>query len=323
MTGKHNIKVNNNKFTYTLTINRNITIIKGDSATGKSTLLQLIDDYYRTKGRGDVQIMSDVPLYVLNDPNMWKSNLSEIRGSIVFIDEELADVYKSKDFASFIKNTDNYYVIITRENLYMLPYGIDEIYYMKESGKYFDAKHVYNELHRVYSRNRFSGKITPSKIVIEDSNSGYQFFVHAFPNGSERCVSAGGNANVTGTVMDNSSDMTLAIVDSAAFGAYMSEFDEYTGKNEQIALYAPESFEYIILSSGIVKIKDLHRIINDTYNYVESSRFFSWENFFTFVITEATKNTPLQYNKSKLNPYYISGKAFQDIISTMHIIDFS
>lgn len=171
MTGKYDIKVSNNKFTYTLTISRNITIIKGDSATGKSTLIQLIDDYYRTKGRGDVQVVSDVPLYVLGDPNLWKVSLSQIPASIVFIDEELAEVYKSGDFASFIKNTEHYYVIVTRENLYMLPYSIDEIYYMKESGKYIDAKHVYNELHRVYSRNSFPGKITPAKVVIEDSNS--------------------------------------------------------------------------------------------------------------------------------------------------------
>lgn len=274
MTGKYDIKVSNNKFTYTLTISRNITIIKGDSATGKSTLIQLIDDYYRTKGRGDVQIVSDIPLYVLSDPNLWKVSLSQIPASIVFIDEELAEVYKSGDFASFIKNTEHYYVIVTRENLYMLPYSIDEIYYMKESGEYIDAKHVYNELHRVYSRNNFPGKITPSKVVIEDSNSGYQFFVHAFHNGRERCVSAGGNANVTETVMENLSDLTLAIVDSAAFGAYMSEFDEYVEKNEQLALYAPESFEYLILDSGIVKMKDLRKMIDQPNDYVESNRLF-------------------------------------------------
>ena len=274
MTGKYDIKVSNNKFTYTLTISRNITIIKGDSAAGKSTLIQLIDDFYRTKGRGDVQIVSDIPLYVLSDPNLWKTSLTQIPASIVFIDEELAEVYKSGDFASFIKNTEHYYVIVIRENLYMLPYSIDEIYYMKESGKYIDAKHVYNELHRVYSRNNFPGKITPSKVVIEDSNSGYQFFVHAFHNGSERCVSAGGNANVTESVMENLSDLTLAIVDSAAFGAYMSEFDEYVEKNEQFALYAPESFEYLILDSGIVKMKDLRKMIDQPNDYVESNRFF-------------------------------------------------
>ena len=46
MRGKYSITVKNNILCYRFEIRRNITIIKGDSATGKTTLIDMIRDYY-------------------------------------------------------------------------------------------------------------------------------------------------------------------------------------------------------------------------------------------------------------------------------------
>lgn len=43
MKGKHSVFVQNNRLRYEFTISRNITIIRGDSATGKTTLLDLLN----------------------------------------------------------------------------------------------------------------------------------------------------------------------------------------------------------------------------------------------------------------------------------------
>lgn len=45
MIGAHTIKINDNRVKYEFTIKRNITIIRGGSATGKTTLLQMLDNY--------------------------------------------------------------------------------------------------------------------------------------------------------------------------------------------------------------------------------------------------------------------------------------
>ena len=45
MTGKYDIEVYNKRVHYHLTIKRNITVIRGDSATGKTELLRMISDY--------------------------------------------------------------------------------------------------------------------------------------------------------------------------------------------------------------------------------------------------------------------------------------
>lgn len=43
MKGKYSVFVQNNRLRYEFTISRNITIIRGDSATGKTTLLDLLN----------------------------------------------------------------------------------------------------------------------------------------------------------------------------------------------------------------------------------------------------------------------------------------
>ena len=47
MNGKYTIEVSNKKVTYRLEIKRNITIIQGDSGTGKTTLFRMINEYNR------------------------------------------------------------------------------------------------------------------------------------------------------------------------------------------------------------------------------------------------------------------------------------
>ena len=46
MTGSYEIVVSNVKVRYEFTIRRNITVVKGDSATGKTTLVEMIREHY-------------------------------------------------------------------------------------------------------------------------------------------------------------------------------------------------------------------------------------------------------------------------------------
>ena len=45
MKGKYRVSVQNKKIKYDFEIRRNITIIRGDSATGKTTLIDMIREY--------------------------------------------------------------------------------------------------------------------------------------------------------------------------------------------------------------------------------------------------------------------------------------
>ena len=69
----------------------------------------------------------------------------------------------------------------------------------------------------------------------------------------------------------------------------------------KIALYLPESFEWLILNAGIFDDSELKAILNDPSEYVDSKEFFSWERFFTDLLVKKSHGTYLQYNKRSLN----------------------
>ena len=154
MNGRHKIIVQNRKVRFSFEIDHNINIIRGNSATGKTTLISMISDHNNDALSSGVQLTCDKNCVALtglsNNPNRyWKNELKNIKDSIVFIDEGEAYV-SSEEFAAFIQNTDNYYVIATRNNLYNLLYSVDAIYEVKYSGKYGKLKRAYNNLKRIY-----------------------------------------------------------------------------------------------------------------------------------------------------------------------------
>lgn len=109
----------------------------------------------------------------------WQVLINNFKDSIVFIDEGNKFVH-SREFARALQNSDNYYVIITRENLVNLPYSVTEIYGIRESGKYAGLKQTYNEFYRIYAGAEIALKNDASTVLVEDSNSGFQFFKVTF-----------------------------------------------------------------------------------------------------------------------------------------------
>ena len=155
MKGKHHIIIESARLKYEFDIKRNITIIQGDSATGKTTLIDLLSDYQNGKENSPVRIESDVPCEVFAGAgDRWRAVLELITDSIVFIDEENHFI-RQKEFAETVRNSTNYYVLITREALPALPYSIHEIYGIRTSGKYHFPEKVYHEFYPIY------GELTP------------------------------------------------------------------------------------------------------------------------------------------------------------------
>ena len=169
-----------------------------------------------------------------------------------------------------IRESDNYFVLITRENLYNLPYSADEIYGLHESGKYNDTRKVYQQMYHIYSiEEKFP--IEPEKII----------------------------------------------ADGAAIGPEMNRLYKETLKKKNIHLYLPESFEWLILSSGLISDKDIKTMLEEPENYIDSTEYFSWERFFTKLLVTRTEETYLKYSKSKLNSNYLHEKNKERIVNMM------
>ena len=318
MRGKHRVIVSTKRLKYDFEIRRNLTIIRGDSATGKTTLVDMIQEYVNNPTGSPVELICDKKCYVLEGA-LWKGQLAEITDSIVFIDEG-NDFIKTEEFAGEIQKTDNYYVIVTRESLPALPYSVEEIYGIRTSGKYGTLKQSYHEFYRIYGTLTHEKDVTPELVITEDSNSGYQFFNHVCRENHLRCETMNGKSNVFHYLREHKSERMLVIADGAAFGSEIDRVLRLIEGCENVALYLPESFEWLILSAGILKNNHVTEILDAPYDYVDSEEFFSWERFFTSVLIDETKDTYLAYMKKKLNPAYLQDVIKETILNKMEKI---
>lgn len=87
MKGKHRIIVQNNRLHYEFEIKRNITIIQGDSATGKTTLINMLRQAESLGASSGIDVVCGVPCRILEGQS-WKLILENSSGNIFFIDEE-------------------------------------------------------------------------------------------------------------------------------------------------------------------------------------------------------------------------------------------
>ncbi len=312
MKGKHSITVGNNILQYKFEICRNITIIKGDSATGKTTLVELIQEYYENGEQSGITLQCDKECVVL-EGRQWKVLLQTIQDSIVFIDEGNSFV-ATDDFADAVKHSDNYYVIVTRESLPALPYSVDEIYGIKSSGKYGTLQKTYQEFYRIYDRPERAEHFCPETVIVEDSNAGYEFFAYIGKEKGWKAVSAKGKSNVFKVLNQYGEDRVLVIADGAAFGPEMDRVVKRLASKKNAVLYLPESFEWLILKSGVVRERKIVTVLENPSEYIESERYMSWEQFFTAFLVEKTSDSYLQYAKGKLNPSYKNEKIADKIV---------
>ena len=324
MKGMHHIVIQNKRIRFAFSIKRNITIIRGDSATGKTTLFSMIEEYGNLGKDSGVQIQCDKACVALSG-KYWQETLENIHDSIVFVDED-SKFLKTKDFAKRIRNSNNYYVLITRENLPALPYSVEEIYGIHCSGKYMDTRQVYNLFYKIYSETN-PGKLLVKSLVTEDSQAGFTFFSQVAMTKGICCESADGKSNILGILqkrlLNKEQKETLVIADGAAFGPEMAHISQLLRGNNSIKLYLPESFEWLLLYADILNKPSIRKKLEEAEKYIESEKYFSWERYFTDLLMEETKDSPYPYDKSNLKDFYLQGKLVQKVLEAMEPIHFT
>lgn len=322
MIGKHHVKVSNRNVHFSFDITRNITVIRGDSATGKTTLINLLSEYENFGRQSGVTLVCDKRCRVLTEAD-WEIRLQNMKDSIVFIDEGNRFI-KSTDFARCVRESDNYYVIITRESLYNLPYSVEEIYEMRKIRHNMTLGKVYNGIRKFYSdipveNNRI---IDTEMIITEDSNSGHEFFLHVADQNGIHCISAHGKSNIFHTVQGLKGKQKICIIaDGAAFGAEMDRLYKLQAVQPgRITMYLPESFEWLILKSDMIHDQSVREILSSPEEHIDSAVYFSWEQYFTQLLTERTTDTYMRYTKEQLNRFYLQNSNVNKILETIETI---
>ena len=313
------------KYKYDFVINRNITILSGNSATGKTTLVSAIGQASEEiKG---YNLICDVPCLAIPvisrdtlEDFLYRVKKESANECILFFDEECTKFCITEEFASVVLNANCYFVIVTRVALKELPYSIKEIYSLTEVGKYPQIKETYNTLE---ARN-FSVDfcVKPDILIIEGQGSDCDFFNKVY--GKDIVIAAKGNGNINSAISDlvDCEDKNVVVyVDGAAYGSLIDS----TMANLKLLdckdwyLIAHESFEYDILMSKYFMRKFKSRIQGYEDN-IDSKIFQSWERYFTYLLSELSKGSKMKYTKSKMPEYYLGNSILNDILNSIGVL---
>lgn len=169
----------------------------------------------------------------------------------------------------------------------------------------------------MYPETVQNNKAGRTVLLVEDANSGFQFFCRS-AQGIE-CLSASGNGNVFSSLMALKDKSPIAVIaDGAAFGAFIESVLSISEARKDVSLFLPESFEWLILKSGVIGDSSIKDILDAPEDYIDSSEYFSWERFFYLLLESKTRdNKYMHYSKTELPEFYVTEKNKQQILKTL------
>ena len=310
MVGVISVKIRDSRNSYTFELKRNITVLCGDSGRGKTTLFEMVEDYNRYGKSSATKISCNCDIIALRGRD-WREQIEAITDSIVIIDED-SDFIRSKEFAETVLKSSNYFLLITRTYLHQLPLSVREIYELT-GNKNKKFKRVYLDRDDMYEATVLRAfPFHPDVIVTEDSGTGHQFFAALAEKMGAECVSANGKSNIYRMISAIEEKNVLVIADGAAFGAEIRDIVErqrlYPGR---LGIFLPESFEWLILKSGLVSDPGWEKIAVPEL-FVDSAQYPSWERYFTALLVETTRDMKYKRypkNKGKLPAFYTQNKS--------------
>ena len=304
MRGRVDIELNTPQIVYRMSLTRNITLVRGDSGSGKSYLCDLlrqaaanVEDVMLTLSQKvDFLVMPEVT----TDPRIsrsWDEIIKSCNDTIIFIDET-CDCLKSGVFSQVIQDTTNYYVLFSRGTHADIPYSVDSILYFDKELSDIGPRVTSRQLR---PESLATQQLAPSLIVTEDEKAGFVIYKHMY---SIPVVSAKSKTKIVKKLKSlamQDKDGILLVVDGAAFGAEIEKVsDLLQGLFKNSYVFMPESFEWILLHSPVfVEVPDIEIILYKYLEIIDWSRYFSAERFFTSIIKELTKKLGLEaYDKS-------------------------
>lgn len=214
----------NERSRYELTLTSKITVIAGDSAGGKTTLLREIYDKPYWQELYPDMLALRASFSKIDMENILRESSP---GKFVVVDED--DIKKVRSNKQLVKlNTINCNsIVFSRSPLWDLMYSYADVYYLKEVDGVIRNVRLFDDLLSLPTRNN---------VIVEDSGSGLEYFAKWLSY--ETIESMHGNTSV----LSNYQDCSI-ISDGAVLGPLITFIRD---KLYLYEIFAPVSFEYLI-----------------------------------------------------------------------------
>lgn len=132
MTGRYTIRLNTKRVHYDLKVERKITIVSGDSGTGKTTFYRLVRDFNENGKATGISLSCDVEVKALTSTNWDKeekvTGTYEAEKDGIYVVDEYCKFMFSRVFKSIVKKSSGYFILITRNSIKSLGYSLSSIY---------------------------------------------------------------------------------------------------------------------------------------------------------------------------------------------------
>lgn len=278
------------KFGYKIVLRGKYSFIVGNSGTGKSRFVGLLEDYNVQELSGEsrgISLNISKSRFIIATVEILEF-LWQYDNCIIVVDEDM--VWMLRKYSSELQKSNNYFIFINRDLLGNIPIGIYDLYqmtYRRENGFLIN----YNELLADFIEER----IKPDIILTEDSKSGYKFFSKTL---NVDCVSTNGKTRVYKKILDCLRSVKgdiLVVVDEVGFGYefYKIYKKMYQGDTDfsRVYFWCPKSFEYCLLNSG--RFVDVDDVVADPYNSWDLIKYPTVEKYIESVL----KSVDVLYRK--------------------------
>lgn len=291
-------EVNAGGYNYHIDLERHFTILKGDSGIGKSSMLELVNQY----GASIVKTSDNLLFSIMTDINIFVVGVEKVQNTIFAFDDisilrynKLYDVYRR-----YIVPNNNWLFVISRETNMELPGGSARLPFSTNS--ILTLTDDYCTEPYKYSRSTMVDNSVPDLVITEDSKAGFQFYKELF-KGYE-VVSSYGKSSILSAIQEYSNKgykNIYVIFDTASFGAYMEQLSAVCSKKSMCNVtYMSdyECFEELLCHTNLVS-----PYID--WNRLEPNTALSWERYFEKLLRSVTDNKKfLQSHGGNLNPCY-------------------
>ena len=226
-----------------------------------------------------------------------------------------------------MNNSNHYFIIISRLNFSRIPHSAGSIYTLTNHKNTLTLQKLYPEKEIIKNNKTFTS------IYIEDKGSGFQFFSSIL---NETCCEPIGGKDKISNFIKNLDieyhEYPLIIFDYCGAGNCIQSILQ-EAKTKSVSLYAPESFEYLLLESNLFpeindEIIDFLSDLNEHYNILSDKQ--SLETFITALLKDiVSKEYKIfkpkhenrvrikSYSKDELDPYFLSEGIIKKILKTI------
>lgn len=277
---------------YKLDLVRSVTVLQGDSGTGKSYMVNLVSQYTRDGKASGIRIECERKVVSALEIDDNETYFSKRQGYVVILDEDvlLSDTRHLQEVA---RRNDCWLVFITRRSkLGFISTSVKSVLRLVRNGKMFTTVPAYN--FDMPHRYDFG-------LVTEDSSTGNEFINLVAPadklGGKDKLSTRGNNLYYHTYFMDG-----------AAFSAQMASYYE-AYRDGRLDFILPECFEEVLLHSPIFSNNGYVKCVLDDpeNNGANNVGMFTWETFYEEVIGKVLPTvTNEEYSKSVLSKCFIS-----------------